>query len=52
MSKEIIEGSLDFFAMSPLEYDRFLVISLGTGSRKVEENTVLMKLLNGVSLGG
>ncbi|KAK3423175.1 hypothetical protein EUGRSUZ_F00261 [Eucalyptus grandis] len=34
--KEIIGGSSDFFPINPMDYRRFLVISLGTGSAKVE----------------
>ncbi|XP_062157794.1 patatin-like protein 2 isoform X2 [Alnus glutinosa] len=37
VSKEIISGSLDFFPIKPMDYGRFLVISLGTGSPKIEE---------------
>ncbi|KAH7523598.1 hypothetical protein FEM48_Zijuj06G0028900 [Ziziphus jujuba var. spinosa] len=36
VTKEIIKGSQDFFPFSPLDYTRFLVISLGTGSSKDE----------------
>ncbi|XP_062104567.1 patatin-like protein 2 [Humulus lupulus] len=36
VSKEIIRGSEAFFPMNPLDYARFLVISLGTGSAKAE----------------
>ncbi|KAL3753898.1 hypothetical protein ACJRO7_001182 [Eucalyptus globulus] len=35
--KEIIKGSPDFFPIKPMDYGRFLVISLGTGSAKSEE---------------
>ncbi|KAK6256627.1 hypothetical protein QUC31_000086 [Theobroma cacao] len=37
VSKEIIKGNADFFPIKPMDYGRFLVISLGTGSRKAEE---------------
>lgn len=37
MSKEIIRGNQDFFPMKPLDYGRFLVISLGTGCPKAEK---------------
>uniref|UniRef100_A0A5B6YTD4 Patatin n=1 Tax=Davidia involucrata TaxID=16924 RepID=A0A5B6YTD4_DAVIN len=37
VTKEIHLGSSDFFSMNPIEYDRFLVLSLGTGSAKIEE---------------
>lgn len=34
--KKIMGGSSDFFPIKPLDYARFLVISLGTGTRKTE----------------
>ncbi|KAJ0785787.1 putative galactolipase [Helianthus annuus] len=34
---EITTGSPDFFPIKPLEYGRFLVLSLGTGSQKFQE---------------
>ena len=37
VTKEITEGSPDFFPIKPMDYGRFLVISLGTGSSKAEE---------------
>jgi len=37
VSKEMIRGSSDFFPIKPMDYGRFLVISLGTGSHKAEE---------------
>ncbi|KAJ8762409.1 hypothetical protein K2173_007569 [Erythroxylum novogranatense] len=37
VTKEIIKGSSDFFPIKPMDYGRFLVISLGTGSPKAEE---------------
>ncbi|XP_034676398.1 patatin-like protein 2 isoform X1 [Vitis riparia] len=37
VTKEIIRGSPDFFPIKPMDYGRFLVISLGTGSSKAEE---------------
>ncbi|KAI3439705.1 Patatin [Psidium guajava] len=36
VTKEIMGGSSDFFPIKPMDYGRFLVISLGTGSQKVE----------------
>ncbi|KAI6688146.1 hypothetical protein NL676_024974, partial [Syzygium grande] len=36
VTKEIMGGSSDFFPIKPMDYRRFLVISLGTGSAKVE----------------
>lgn len=36
VTKEIIGQSLDFFAIKPMDYRRFLVISLGTGSQKFQ----------------
>ena len=37
VTKEIIKGNPDFFPVKPMDYGRFLVISLGTGSQKYEE---------------
>ncbi|KAK9270491.1 hypothetical protein L1049_026071 [Liquidambar formosana] len=37
VTKEIIGGNADFFPIKPMDYGRFLVISLGTGSPKAEE---------------
>ncbi|XVE94853.1 hypothetical protein REPUB_Repub02eG0045400 [Reevesia pubescens] len=37
VTKSIIKGNPDFFPIKPMDYGRFLVISLGTGSRKAEE---------------
>ncbi|KAK3423128.1 hypothetical protein EUGRSUZ_F00016 [Eucalyptus grandis] len=36
VTKEIMGGSSDFFPIKPMDYRRFLVISLRTGSAKVE----------------
>ncbi|XP_050363456.1 patatin-like protein 2 [Argentina anserina] len=36
VTKEIIKGSSDFFPIKPMDYGRFLVISLGAGSPKIE----------------
>lgn len=36
VSKQIIQGNPDFFPIKPMNYDKFLVISLGTGSPKPE----------------
>ncbi|KAF8023115.1 hypothetical protein BT93_F0572 [Corymbia citriodora subsp. variegata] len=36
VTKAIMGGSLDFFAIKPMDYRRFFVISLGTGTSKVE----------------
>ncbi|KDP38383.1 hypothetical protein JCGZ_04308 [Jatropha curcas] len=37
VTKEITKGSQDFLAIKPMDYRRFLVISLGTGAPKAEE---------------
>ena len=37
VTKAIIKGNPDFFPIKPMDYGRFLVTSLGTGSRKAEE---------------
>ncbi|KAF8023116.1 hypothetical protein BT93_F0573 [Corymbia citriodora subsp. variegata] len=36
VTKAIMGGSTDFFPIKPMDYRRFLVISLGTGTRKAE----------------
>ncbi|KAL4649702.1 hypothetical protein ACB092_01G034100 [Castanea dentata] len=36
VTKQIIRGSSDFFPIKPMDYGRFLVISIGTGSQKAE----------------
>lgn len=36
ITKEIFEENQDFFPIKPMDYHRFLVISLGTGSSKEE----------------
>ncbi|KAI3807234.1 hypothetical protein L1987_23159 [Smallanthus sonchifolius] len=37
VTKEITTGNPDFFPIKPMEYGRFLVLSLGTGSPKFQE---------------
>ncbi|PON49739.1 Patatin-related protein [Parasponia andersonii] len=37
VAKEIHQGNPDFFPIKPIDFGRFLVISLGTGSAKSEE---------------
>ncbi|XP_077213156.1 patatin-like protein 2 isoform X2 [Tasmannia lanceolata] len=37
VTKEIFRGNADFFPIKPMDYGRFLVISLGTGSPKNKE---------------
>lgn len=37
VTKEIMNQSPDFFPIKPLEYNRFLIISIGTGTAKNEE---------------
>lgn len=37
VTKEIMNESPDFFPIKPLEYNRFLIISIGTGTAKNEE---------------
>ncbi|KAF7142732.1 hypothetical protein RHSIM_Rhsim05G0085300 [Rhododendron simsii] len=37
VTKEIYRRNSDFFPIKPVEYGRFLVLSLGTGSAKTEE---------------
>ncbi|KAI4321538.1 hypothetical protein MLD38_034906 [Melastoma candidum] len=36
VTKQIMRGSSDYFPIRPMDYARFLVISLGTGTRKTE----------------
>ncbi|KAK1287502.1 hypothetical protein QJS10_CPB19g01665 [Acorus calamus] len=35
--KEVFKGNEDFFSMKPMDYGRFLVISLGTGMSKKQD---------------
>lgn len=37
MTKEVIKGNPDFLAHKPFDYRKYLLISIGTGSAKVEE---------------
>ncbi|KAL2538092.1 Patatin-like protein 2 [Forsythia ovata] len=37
ITKQILDGNPDFFPIKPLDYGRFLVISLGTGSSKAQK---------------
>ncbi|CAO2169411.1 unnamed protein product [Urochloa humidicola] len=37
VSKQILLGKEDFFLIKPADYGKFMVLSLGTGSAKVEE---------------
>ncbi|CAK9176984.1 unnamed protein product [Ilex paraguariensis] len=37
ITKEVFSGNSDFFPIKPIDYGRFLVISIGTGSAKVEQ---------------
>ena len=37
VTKEVFRGNPDFFPIKPMDYGRFLVISLGTGSPKKHE---------------
>ncbi|KAL5821646.1 hypothetical protein ACOSQ3_023528 [Xanthoceras sorbifolium] len=37
VTKQITKKNPDFFPIKPLNYDRFLVISIGTGSKKSED---------------
>ncbi|GAV78829.1 LOW QUALITY PROTEIN: Patatin domain-containing protein, partial [Cephalotus follicularis] len=37
VTKEVTRQSSDFFSIKPTDYDRFLVLSLGTGSAKTQE---------------
>jgi hypothetical protein len=37
VSKQILLGNKDFFPIKPADFGRFMVLSLGTGSAKVEE---------------
>jgi hypothetical protein len=37
VTKQIINENNDFYAIKPMEYSRFLIISLGTGTPKNEQ---------------
>ncbi|CAA2983866.1 patatin 2 [Olea europaea subsp. europaea] len=58
ITKQILDGSPDFFPIKPMDYGRFLVISVGTGSSKAQKKYSAQKaakwgifgwLLNGSS---
>ncbi|KAE8659093.1 Patatin-like protein 2 [Hibiscus syriacus] len=51
VTKEIIKGNADFFPIKPIDYGRFLVISLGTGSPKPEKKYKATKAANWGLLG-
>lgn len=40
VTNEIIKGNQDFFPIRPMDYGKFLVISLGTGAPKAEEKCI------------
>lgn len=57
VTKAIIKGSSDFFPIKPMDYGRFLVISLGTGSPKDEvkynaHDAAKWGMLNWLTSGG
>lgn len=37
VTRQIVNGNEDLFPIKPTEYDKFLVISIGTGSHKAEK---------------
>uniref|UniRef100_A0A0D9X8X1 Patatin n=1 Tax=Leersia perrieri TaxID=77586 RepID=A0A0D9X8X1_9ORYZ len=37
VSKQILLGSEDFFPIKPIDYGKFIVLSLGTGSAKIDQ---------------
>jgi hypothetical protein len=37
VTRQIVNGNDQFFPIEPTDYDKFLVISIGTGSNKIEE---------------
>jgi hypothetical protein len=37
ITKQILDGNPDFFPIKPMDYGRFLVISVGTGSSKAQK---------------
>ncbi|KAF7104415.1 hypothetical protein CFC21_105314 [Triticum aestivum] len=37
VSKQILMGNLDFFPVKPTGYGKFMILSLGTGTAKIEE---------------
>ncbi|KAI3962081.1 hypothetical protein MKW92_013369 [Papaver armeniacum] len=43
VTKEIFKGNSDFFPIKPVDYGRFLVISVGTGTKKEEEKYTSQK---------
>ena len=53
VTKQIIKQNSDLFPIKPLEYGRFLIISIGTGTAKNEEkfNAQMDNCLEGPQLG-
>ncbi|CAK9151528.1 unnamed protein product [Ilex paraguariensis] len=43
ITKEVFSGNSDFFPIKPIDYGRFLVISIGTGSAKAEQKYTVRK---------
>jgi hypothetical protein len=37
VSKQILMGNKDFFPIKPVDYGKFMILSLGTGTAKIEE---------------
>ena len=37
VSKQILMGNPDFFPIKPADYGKFMILSLGTGTAKIEE---------------
>ncbi|KAL8128149.1 hypothetical protein AgCh_014928 [Apium graveolens] len=37
VTKQIFDGNPDFFPIKPVDYGRFLIVSVGTGSAKIEQ---------------
>jgi hypothetical protein len=52
VSKQVMDGNPDFSSINPMDFRRFLVISIGTGSEKKEQPYDADKAANWGSLFG
>ncbi|CAI9786478.1 unnamed protein product [Fraxinus pennsylvanica] len=51
ITKQILDGNPDFFPIKPMDYGRFLVISVGTGSSKAQQKYSAQKAAKWGDLG-
>ncbi|XP_044427764.1 patatin-like protein 2 [Triticum aestivum] len=51
VSKQILMGNPDFFPIKPVDYGKFMILSLGTGAAKIEEKFDVAECSNWGVLG-